>query len=208
MGTGFRIRRACGGLLALATALACATGPASDPLRYRLSGSGTHWDVVGDDRVLEDLIERYPEYFEVVLDPSRHEEPDVRRLRRDLEHRPVDRRNYDALNAVAMGYFELNYRGEALRGSGDLGLLSAGFRTARLAAIPWRAYGEIEDPVLRDAILDFFEDAGTSPKLGASATAGRLSRIVADLADKEADPARRARIEALAERLEEEGRRR
>jgi hypothetical protein len=187
--------------LAGAALLSCAPPP--DPLRYRLTGSGTHWDTVGRDRVVDDLRERYPEFFDVVLDPARSDEPPLRRLREDLEHDPVGRRNFDALNAVAVGYFELNYRGEASRGAGDVGFLSAGFRSAKLVALPWRAYGEVADPGLRDAILDFFEDAGTGGKLGAAATSGRLARIVASLAPKEADPARRARIEALAARLAE-----
>ncbi len=185
--------------LGLAAGVACATGGgASDPLRYRLGGSGTHWDVSGTDRVIDDLLPRYPEYFEVLLDPSRSDEPPVKRLRQDLEHRPVDRRNFDALNAVAVGYFEMNYRGESLRGGGDMGFLSAGFRSAKLVAIPWRAYGEIEDPALRSAILDFFEDVGSGAKLGASTTAGRLARIVESLERKEDDPERLRRIREIA----------
>jgi hypothetical protein len=159
---------------------------------------------VGQDRVFEDLQQRYPDFFDVVLDPARSDEPPDARLRRDLEHTPVDRRNFDALNAIAIAYFELNHRGEIARGSASLGFVSAGFRTAKLAAIPWRAYGEVQDPTLRDAILDFFEDAGTSSKLGAQATAGRLARIVADLGRKESDPARLARIESLARTLEQQ----
>jgi hypothetical protein len=173
-----------------------------DPLRYRLANSGTHWDVVGDDHVVEDLLPRYPDYFAVVLDPERSDDPPVRRLRDDLEHRPTDRRNFDALNALAIGYFELNYRSEASRGQHGLAFLTGGFRSAHILAIPWRAYGEIEDPSLRDAILDFFEDAGTGTKLGASATAGRLARIVGSLIAKESDSGRRERMEILARRLD------
>ncbi len=191
-----------------AWALACASsqvgGTDADAMRYRLADSGSHWDIVGQDRVLDDLQPRYPDFFAVVLDPGRSDEPPTRRIRLHLEHAPVDRRNYDALNAVAMAYFELNYRGETSRGNADMGFVSAGFRTAKLAAIPWRAYGEIQDPNLRDAILDFFQDAGQGNKLGAQATAGRLSRIVASLAPKEPDPVRRARIEALATALARE----
>ena len=176
--------------------------PRGDPLRYRLADSGTHWDVVGHDRVLDDLLPRYRDYFAVVLDPGRGDEPPVRRLRDNLERRPVDRRNYDALNALAIGYFELNYRSEAARKAAEMAFLSGGFRSAHLLAIPWRAYGEIQDPHLRDAILDFYEDAGTGAKLGASATAGRLAPIVRSLAAKEPDSRRRGRIEALAARLE------
>ena len=79
-----------------------------------LANSGTHWDVVRQDRVLDDLRPRYPDFFEVVLDPERSDEPPVLPLRDDLEHRPVDRRNFDTLNALAIGYFELNrYAGNA-----------------------------------------------------------------------------------------------
>jgi hypothetical protein len=184
----------------LALLPACAQRGA-DPLRYRLADSGTHWDTAGSDRVLEDLRPRYPDFFSVVLDPARGDEPPLRRLRADLEHRPVDRRNFDALNALAIGYFELNYRSESFRGGADVEFLTAGFRSAHLVAVPWRAYGEIDDPRLRDAILDFYEDAGTGGKLGARATAGRLAAVVGSLAAKEPDPGRRARIEALAERL-------
>ena len=180
---------------------ACA-GPASapDPARYRLTDSGTHWDVVGTDRVLDDLLPRYPEFFEVVLDPSRSDEADLLTLRDDLEARPVTRRNYDALNAVAIGYFELNYRGEAARhdsSSGGVGFLTSGFRAAHLLGVPWRAYGEIEDAALRDAILEFFEDAASGTKLATQRTVGRLEHIVASLLPKEDDPERSARIEAL-----------
>ncbi len=188
------------GLTALALLTACAQR--GDALRYRLANSGTHWDVVGRDRVLDDLRPRYPDYFEVVLDPGRSDEPPVRHLRDDLEHRPVDRRNFDALNALAIGYFELNHRSESSRDEAGLAFLTGGFRSAHLLAVPWRAYGEIEDPRLRDAILDFYEDAGTGTKLGASATAGRLVRIVGSLAAKEPDDGRRQRIEILTARLE------
>jgi len=173
-----------------------------DPLRYRLADSGTHWDVVGSDRVLDDLRPRYPDFFAVVLDPTRSDEPPVRALRDDLERRPSDRRSFDALNTLAIGYFELNYRSEAAREDAGVGFLTGAYRAAHLLAIPWRAYGEIEDPRLRDAILDFYEDAGTGEKLGAAATAGRLARIVASLAPKETDAARRERILALTARLE------
>jgi len=187
-------------LVALALLSGCASP--GGPLRYRLADSGTHWDVVGRDRVLEDLRPRYPDFFAIVLDPERSDEPPVLRLREDLERRPADRRNFDALNALAIGYFELNYRSESARDDAGVGFLTGGFRSAHLLAIPWRAYREIDDPRLRDAILDFYEDAGTGSKLGASATAGRLVRIVGSLAAKEPDSDRRRRIEALTARLE------
>jgi hypothetical protein len=113
----------------------------------------------------------------------------------------VDRRNFDALNSVAVAYFELNYRAEADRGGGSY--LGASFRTAHLLAVPWRAYSEIEDPALRDAILDFFEDAGSGEKLGTASTTSRLASIVASLEQKEPDPARRERIQRLTASLRE-----
>ena len=185
----------------LVSAAACATTDRPDPMRYRLAHSGTHWDRVGDDPVLDDLLPRYPEFFAVILDPSRSDDPDLGPLRDDLERSPVDRRNYDALNAVAVGYFEVNYRGERVRELGSLRFMAEGFRAAHLAAVPWRAYGEIDEGALRDAILDFFEDAATGEKLGTRATAGRLAGLVASLERKEPDLERARRIRALTARL-------
>ncbi len=191
------------GLLVLA--LACAARPTPsgppDPLRYRLAGSGRHWDVAGSDRVYEDLAPRYPDFFAVLADPSRSDDPPTEDLRDDLEARPVDRANFDALNALAIGYYEMNYRGERAREAGDVEFVSAGFRAAKLVAVPWRAYMEIEDPELLDAIVDFFDDVATGEKLGSARTMGRLAKIVESLVPKESDPARRARLTALAERL-------
>lgn len=182
-----------GGLLAMA----CAK---PSPLRYRLSGSGTHWDSVGRDRVLEDLRPRYPELFEVALDPSVIQDFDVRLIRADLEHQPVDRRNFDALNSLAIVYFELNYRAEEDRGGAHY--LANSFRSAKILALPWKAYGEVPDPGLRDAILAFFEDVASGEKLHSAGTRSRLASIVASLERKEDDPARLARIRALVARLE------
>lgn len=177
----------------------CAACVSQDPLRYRLAGSGENWADADGGEVVDELRQRYPDFFAVVLDPATTRDPDLRPIRRDLEHAPVDRRNYDALNAVAVAYFELNYRAEADRaGSSYLG---ASFRTAHLAAVPWRAYSEIDDPALRDAILDFFEDAGLGGKLGTAGTRGRLADIVASLEAKEPDRQRRERIAQLAAAL-------
>ncbi len=171
-----------------------------DPARYRLTGSGSHWDRVGEDRVLDDLLPRYPNYFAHILDPKRGDEDDLYELREDLERQPADRRNYDALNAVAIGYFEINYRHETLRGGG-LAFLSQGFRAAKLLAVPWRAYGDASEAALRDAILDFFDDVASGEKLATRRTAPRVTPVVESLARKETDPARLARIEALVARL-------
>ena len=197
----FRIGSGIAAALLLAACAGNAPPPATDPMSYRLAGSGDHWDVVDGDRVAEQLVPLYPDFFAVVLDPARSDEPDVLEIRDDLESRPVDRANFDALNAVAIGYFELNYRGESSRTGGGMEFLTAGFRAAKLAAVPWRAYGEVDDPKLRDAILDFFEDAGSGEKLGARTTAGRLVGIVDSLGRKEHDPARQQRIRDLSAKL-------
>jgi hypothetical protein len=190
-------RRAVLLLLALSAAAACDGG--GNPARYRLSHSGTHWDRRGGDAVLASLRPRYAAFFDVILDPSETREPDLRPLRRDLERHPVDRRNYDALNAVAIGYFELNYRASASPGGPTY--LADSFRAAKLVAVPWRAYGEIQDGRLRDAIVEFFEDAGSGEKLGTAATAPRLAAIVASLEAKESHEERRGRIRRLAGEL-------
>ncbi len=180
-------------------AVACVSAPLTDPLSYRLAGSGAHWDEVAGERVVDALLARYPGYFDVILDPGNTREPDLRPLRSDIEKRPVGTANYDALNAIAVGYLELNYRADAAPGGPTY--FADSFRAAKLLAVPWRAYGEIDDPRLRDAILDFFEDAGTGGKSGTAATAPRLARIVASLEKKEDDAERGARIRELAARL-------
>jgi len=75
--------------------------------------------------------------------------------------------------------------------------MSAGFRAAKIVAVPWRAYMEIDDGPLRNAILDFFEDVSTGSKRDSSRTRGRLARIVESLIVKESDPDRKARLERL-----------
>lgn len=134
--------------LVAAGILACAPDPS--PLRYRLSGSGDHWSASGDDEVLEDLRPRYSSFFEELADPDRPDDFNLEVFRDDLERSPVDRRNYDALNALAIGYFELNHRATSNRGGPTY--LSDSFRSAKFLAVPWRAYGLISDGPLRDAI--------------------------------------------------------
>ena len=80
-------------VLLLVSVLACAS--AGDPMRYRLAGTGTHWSDGAGRTVVADLCARYPEFFQVVLDPTNTREPDLRPLRHDIEHAPVDRRNFD-----------------------------------------------------------------------------------------------------------------
>jgi len=182
--------------------LACATptvGPAG-PERYRLTGSGEGWSVAGEDAVLDDLRPRYPVLLRQVFDSDVRGDFDLRNVRRDLEHVPVDRRNYDALNAVAIAYFELNHRAQV--DPGGPGYFDDSFRAAKLLGVPWKAYGLVAEPKLRDAILDFFEDAGSGEKLDTRSTAPRLARIVASLEAKEDDPERRERIRTLARSLQ------
>ena len=187
--------------LAAFLALGCASPPPPDPESYRLAHSGTHWDVVGRDYVLADLATRYPEFFELILDPARGDDPDLLELRDDLERKPVSRRNYDALNSLAIGYFEINSRGESQRDAPGMSFMGQGFRAAKIVAVPWRAYGEISEPRLRDAILDFFEDVASGEKLATQRTRGRITRIVASLEKKETDPARLNRIRTMVASL-------
>ena len=191
------------GLRGLATAaallVACASPtPSAGPERYRLQASGPEWRENGNDAVFADVQTRYPDFFDAILDPSMiDDEPPRSDLVEDLERHPPDRASYDALNAVAIAYYEMNWRGELAREAGEMDFLAAGFASAKLAGIPWRAYGEIEDPALRGAILDFFEDVVTGEKRGSRRTRGRLERIVADLREKEPDAALGARIDRL-----------
>ncbi len=184
-------------LVCLALLLACAS-----PQRYRLSNSGEEWRSAGSDAVLADLQPRYPEFFAVVLDPRQTHDLDILQVREDLEE-GSGREPYDALNAVAVAYFELNSR--AQRGLEDdtagAHYFADSFRAAKLLSIPWRAYASLEDPLLRDAVLDFYEDIGRGGKRDAATTAPRITRTVESLEKKETDPARLARIRALGERL-------
>jgi hypothetical protein len=191
-------------LLALAaTGLACASHP-PDPQRYRLTESGEGWRRSGDDPVLADLEGRYPEFFVVVLDPTRTQDLDIRRVRDDLESDGNGRERFDALNAVAIAYFELNSRAQSglLSETGGQNYLADSFRASKLLSIPWRGYGDIKDPRLRDAILDFFEDVASGEKRNSRETAPRITRTVASLEKKESDPARLDRIGSLTLQLQ------
>jgi hypothetical protein len=192
------MRSARGIVLLLALVVACV--PPSDPMSYRLDATGELWSSGEGALVLQEVRALYPEFFEEVLDPTVVREPDMRPLRRDLEFAPVDRRNFDALHALAIAYYEYNYQAESHRW-GDLYLANS-MLTARIVAVPWRAYGEVHDAGLRDAMLDFFEDAASGEKLGSATTAPRLAPIVGSLAKKEDDPARHARIERIASEIE------
>ena len=167
--------------------------PAPNGEGYRLVDSGSHWEVSEGKHLLDDLKQRYPEFFELIFDPVTNRVPELKDLRADLEHHPVDRRNFDALNAIAIGFFEISYRAEAQKGSG-LHYMGQSFRAARVAAVLWRAYGEASDFRLRDAIIDFFEDAANGQKLGARTTARTLAQMVASIQRQEKDPVRAARL--------------
>lgn len=196
------MRIAAGVALVCSLAVACSTPTATTgAARYRLAGTGETWRGAEDDQLFADLHRRYPAFFRQVLDPNQRGDLDIRPIRRDLEHSPVDRRNFDALNAVALSYFELNHRAET--DPGGSGYFDDSFRAAKLLAIPWKAYGIVDHPELRDAILDFFEDAGTGGKLDTATTAPRLARIVGSLESKEADGTRRERIRDLTARLDQ-----
>jgi cellulose biosynthesis protein BcsQ len=160
---------------------------------YRLTRSGTHWEVAEGERLLDRLRARYRDYFEVVFDPVTNRAPDMRPLLEDLGRTPVDKRNFEALNAIAIGFFEISYRAEAQRGSG-LHYMGQSFRAAKVAAVLWRAYGDSRDFRLRDAIIDFFEDAATGEKLGSRTTARTLAQMVASIQRQEQDPARLKRL--------------
>jgi hypothetical protein len=197
--TGFIAWR--GAAVGLLAACLSTCGSEASPNRYRLAHSGDHWTDSGADQVVEDLLPRYEKFFGVLLDPENHNDLDLKQVRDDLERVPTDRRNYDALNALAIGYFELNYRAVAQRGGP--GYLADSFRATKILAVPWRAYGLISDATLRDGILDFFDDAASGEKLGTASTAPRLLDVVASLERKEQDAGRRDRIRAIAGRLAE-----
>lgn len=197
----FEVRQAVRVWLAALLIGACASEPELN--RYRLGDTGPGRSGGSRDPVIEDLRARYPAYFEIVLDPTSIVDPDLRPLRRDLEKHPVDRENFDALNAVAIGYFEMNARTGLDSDTGESGgtYFADSFRTAKLIAVPVRAYGGTPDPNLRDAILDFFEDIAAGRKPGTRVTGARLVRILGSLEQKESDPERKARIRQIVSRL-------
>lgn len=171
-------------------ALACAAPPARPGYRAPHLGAAA----------ADDLRTRYREFFAGLEAPDSQRELDLAELRRNLEQEPVGASNYDALNAIAIGYFALNARAEADRGGPNY--LSDSYAAAKLVAVPWRAYGIVSEPALRDAILDFFEDVASGRERYSVATASRMAPIVRSLEAKEADPERSARIRAIAARLE------
>jgi cellulose biosynthesis protein BcsQ len=177
--------------------------PAS-ALGYRLAARNPHWETAEGRRALADLEQRYPAFFELIRDPVTNRVPELKELQADLERHPTDRHSFDALNAIAIGFFEIGYRAEAQRGSG-MHYMGQSFRAARVAAVLWRAYGETRDPRLRDAIIDFFEDAASGEKLGARTTARTLAQMVASIQRQEQDPARAARLQRAAQLLRRGG---
>jgi cellulose biosynthesis protein BcsQ len=178
--------------------------PAPNGQAYRLVDSGSHWEIADGKLLLDDLKQRYRDYFELIFDPVTNRVPELKELRADLERHPTDRRNFDALNAIAIGFFEISYRAEAQKGSG-LHYMGQSFRAARVASVLWRAYGETRDDRLRDAIIDFFEDAANGQKLGARTTARTLAQMVASIQRQEQDPVRAARLRRASQSLRRGG---
>lgn len=191
-------------VVAITTALTIACSPAQPNVKtYRLRNSGADWHIAGRDAVLVDLEPRYPEFFEVILDPAQMHDPPILELREDIEADGDGRERYDALNAVAIAYFELNSR--AQRGLEDetagANYFANSFRATKLLSIPWRAYADIESAGLRDAILDFYDDIARGEKRDAKTTAPRITGLVMTLEKKESEPTRLARIREMAARL-------
>jgi cellulose biosynthesis protein BcsQ len=176
----------------------------ANPLGYQLAGASSHSEAAEGRRLLAELRARYPHFFELIFDPVTNRVPELEELRADLERHPADRRNFDALNAIAIGFFEISYRAEAQKGSG-LHYMGQSFRAARVAAVLWRAYGETRDGSLRDAIIDFFEDAASGEKLGARTTARTLAQMVASIQRQEPDPVRAARLQRASQALRRGG---
>lgn len=190
--------------LAVALVSSGCVGPAAgpiDPMAYRLRDSGSGWHANGSDEVLADLEGRYPEFFAVILDAALTQEPEIRKLRHDLESPELGRERFDALNAVAIAYFELNGRAQGGLEVGGGTYLADSFRATKLLSIPWRAYREIGDPALRDAILDFYQDIAEGEKEHAAETAPRILRLVESLEKKETDPGRIDRIRGMGDAL-------
>ncbi len=143
------------------------------------------------------LSAKYPEFFEVLMAGYASEDADARVVRADLVREPTDASSYDALNAVAVVFFELHRRSERARGGGASEFLRANFRATKVMAVAWRAYGEVDDPRLRSAILDFYEDMLLGNKPGLRAVRGRFTPTVESLLKWETQPELRARIEGL-----------
>ncbi len=185
-------------LLAAVFLFGCASPPAEAPPRGGYPFAGVR-RVVGTPAAGQARLD-YPEVFQVVDDPARTGELDMRALRDDLAHLPVADRNFRALWAVAAAFFELHARAERQRGRQLYFAYS--FQATKMVAIPWRPYAEIPDRALRSAILDFYEDVLFGNKPGLAAVRGRYTQIIADLGEKETDPALRARSEDLVRRAE------
>ena len=146
------------------------------------------------------LRERYPQLFESLTTSHEGADADVRVPRADLLREPADARSYDAMNALAVVFFELHRRAERERHTGSGRFLTANLRATQVLAVSWRAYRDIEVRALRSAILDFYEDVLLGRKAGLEAARGRFVPMVASFAEHEPDPALRARIDALVER--------
>jgi hypothetical protein len=195
------------GLCALGLA-ACQSSPdvsAAPELGYRFRDVRKPVQTAEGER----LLAKYPEFFAVLDVDYPAAEADVRVVRADLVQEPTDMSSYDALNAVAVVFFELHRRAERSRGNGATSFLGTNFRATKVMAVPWRAYGGVKDPALRSSILDFYEDLLLGNKSGVRAARGRFTTTVESLLKWETDPGMRARIESLvagASELERAGR--
>jgi len=178
-------------------------GGAPEGQGYRLAARGVQLQEDGQ-RLLDQLKTRYRDFFAMILDPVTSCVPDMKDLQADLERHPADPRSFDAVNAIALGFFEISYRAEAQKGSG-MHYMGQSFRAARVAAVLWRAYAEVRDERLRNAIIDFFEDAARGEKLGARTTSRTLAQMVASIERQETDPARAARLQRASHALRRGG---
>ena len=118
---------------------------------------------------------------------------------RCLEGPEVDRRNFDALNAIAVGYFELNFRAESDRG-GDLYFADSPRRQPPRDTVA-RLRGRSD--ALRDAILDFSRTPRPATA-EARDTAGRIVPIIQSLVRRGGSSAA-GRIGKLVERVRSQG---
>ena len=168
--------------------------------RYRLGDGTPNSD---DETLFGELEPRYREFFVAALDPAGRCEPVHETLRADLEREPVDRRCFDSLNALALAYFRMH--AARLNPESRLGSLRLSLRSAKVCAELPGVYDKTADSRLRDAILDFFEDAARRERTSPRTASRRLAPLVESLGREESDPARIARIRSLRIQLARRG---
>ncbi len=169
-------------------------------LRYRLGDGAFDSD---DETLFRELEPRYREFFVAALDTSGRHEPALGTLRADLERDPVDRRCFDSLNALALAYFRMH--AARLKPASRLGSLRLSLRSAKVCTELPGVYDKTADPRLRDAILDFFEDAARRERTRPRTTPQRLAPLVESLGHGESDQQRIARIRSLRMQLARRG---